>query len=60
MLRHLLGVGKLGLGYGKDGAVLGVPRPAIRLGPWGSQALGHPGAAGSRRRAENRVVGGGT
>ena len=36
---------------------LGVPRPAVRPGPWGSQTLGHPGTAGSFRRAENGVRG---
>lgn len=33
----------------------GVPGPAGKLGPSGSKALGHPGTAGSLRRAENRV-----
>ena len=33
----------------------GVPGSAERPGPSGSQALGHPGATGSHRRAENGV-----
>lgn len=32
-----------------------VPRPAVRPGPSGSHALGHPGTAGSHRRAEKGV-----
>lgn len=31
----------------------GSPGPATMLGPWGSQALGHPGAARSHGTAEN-------
>lgn len=38
---------------GKAGAGPGVPSPAMRLGLWGSQALGHPNTAGSHRRDEN-------
>jgi hypothetical protein len=34
---------------------LGVPRPAKRLRPSGSQALRHPGGAGRHGRPENRV-----
>jgi hypothetical protein len=30
----------------------GVPGLAMRPGPWDSQTLGHPSAAGSSRRAE--------
>jgi hypothetical protein len=37
------------------GAGLGVPGSARRPGPSGSQALGHTGAAGIHRRAENGV-----
>ena len=37
----------------------GVPGPAMRPVLWGSQILGHPGATGSLRRAEERIVGGG-
>lgn len=33
----------------------GIAGPAERLGPSGSQTLGYPDAAGSLRRAENRV-----
>jgi hypothetical protein len=39
--------------HGRAGS--GVPRPAMRPGPSGSQALGHAGIPGSLRRAENRV-----
>lgn len=38
------------------GAGSGVTRPAKRSGPWCSQALGYPGAAGSLRRAENGTL----
>jgi hypothetical protein len=40
---------------GTAGAGPGIPKPVGSLGPNGSQALGHPGATGSHRRAENRV-----
>jgi hypothetical protein len=44
------------LGTARTGWELGgVPRPARRPRMPGSQALGHPGAAGSLRRAKNRV-----
>lgn len=45
----------LGLGNLTTGAGLEVPRPVTRLGPSGSQVLGHPGGNGSCRRAENGV-----
>lgn len=48
------GVGKGRLGCRKVGAgelVRGFMVP----GPWGSQALGHPGTAGSSMKAENGV-----
>jgi hypothetical protein len=38
-----------------SGAGLGFPGLQGGWGPPGSQALGHPGAAGSHRRAENGV-----
>lgn len=31
------------------------PWPGKKPGPWSSQALGHPGATGSRERAENVI-----
>jgi hypothetical protein len=49
------GVGKLSLRHRTAGAGSGVPQPATRLKPSGSQILGHPGAAGSHERAEGRV-----
>jgi hypothetical protein len=49
------GVWKQSLSCRAAGAGSGVPGPARSLGWSGSQALGHPGAAGSRRRAENGV-----
>ena len=44
-------VSKHSLRCGKAGADSEVPRAATRSGPWGPQALGYPGAPGSRRRA---------
>lgn len=41
------------------GAGSGVPRFAWRLGPSGSQALGHPVATGCCKRTENGVGAGG-
>lgn len=43
------------LGMGKLELIWGFTRPVTRPGPWGPQTLGHPGAIGSHRRAENRV-----
>ena len=37
----------------KAGAGSGVPGPAMKLEPWGSQTLGHGGTAGNLRRANN-------
>lgn len=53
--RQVLGwMGKFSLRCGKAGVGSGIPGPITRLGPWGSQALGHTEAPGSYRRAENR------
>lgn len=49
------GMGKLSLMRETAGAGSGIPGPGKRLGPSGSQALGHPGATGSCGRAENGV-----
>lgn len=49
------GVGKCNLRCGMAGAGLGVPRPVTKLRLWSSQTLGHPGTAGSLKRAENRL-----
>ena len=40
---------------GTAGAGMGVPGPAGRPGPPGSQGFEHPGAVGSDGRAKNRV-----
>jgi hypothetical protein len=40
---------------GKLELVQGFPESVMRPGPWSSQTLGHPGAAGSHRRAENGI-----
>ena len=48
-------MGKHSLRCGKARAGSGVPRPVMSSGPWGSQTLGHPGAARSHRRAGNGV-----
>lgn len=45
------GVGKHSLRHGIAVAGLGVPGPAGRLGPSGSQNLGNPGAAGCRQKS---------
>lgn len=50
-----LGVGKDSLRQGTAIAGLGVPGPAVRLGPPGSEALGHPGPNGGCERTESRV-----
>ena len=48
------GMGEHSLRFpGTAGAGSGVPRPAGKLGPTGSQALGYSNVAGSHRRAEN-------
>lgn len=59
MLRHpALRVGKQrSLRYRKAGAALVGPRVYNEAEPWGSQALGCPGAAGSHGRAKNKVGG---
>jgi hypothetical protein len=49
------GVGKRSLRLKTAGVGLWVPGLAMRPRPSGSQALGHPGTAGSQKRAENRV-----
>lgn len=49
---------KHSLMFRKAGACSEVPGPATRLGPWNSQTVGHPDAAGCNRRAENGVRGG--
>lgn len=36
-----------------NGSWFGDPWPTMRPGPRGSETLGHPGSAGSHRRAEN-------
>lgn len=48
-----VGVGKHSLRYRRARAGSGVPRPVTRLGPSGSQDLGHPGDAGSHIGAES-------
>jgi hypothetical protein len=53
-LSHCSGGGKA-QSCGEAGAGSGVPGSVMRPGPWGSQTLGHPGAAGNRRRSENGV-----
>ena len=50
-----LEVEKCSLRYGDVRTGSRVPRPAVSLGPSGSQALGHPGPPGSCKRAENGV-----
>ena len=45
-------VGKQSLRCGAK-AALRAPRPAMRQRPWGSQALGHPGASGSHGSTDN-------
>ena len=47
------GMGKHSLRHGKAGTGSGVSGPAMRLGPWGSHALGHLGTTESRGRSEN-------
>jgi hypothetical protein len=47
------GEGAQSKALGTVGAGSGVPRPTWRPGPSAPQALGHPGAAGCRGRAEN-------
>ena len=54
--QHCSGVGKHSIMHRTAGAGSGVTRPAKRSGPWCSQALGYPGAAGSLRRAENGTL----
>lgn len=54
-LGHCYWVGKCSLRCWSAGAGLGVPEPARRPTPSGPQALGHPGAARSHRRAESGV-----
>lgn len=49
------GVGNHSLRCGTAGGGSGVPGPETRLGPTSSQALGHPGAAKSHKRAKNGV-----
>jgi hypothetical protein len=50
-----LGVGKYSLRLRRARAGSGVSESVKRLEPRSSQALGHPGATGSCRRAENGV-----
>ena len=52
---HRSRVGKHSLRWGTAGASSGVLEPANRPGLPSSQVLGHPGAAGFLRRAENGV-----
>lgn len=53
--RSTPGVREYSLICGKDKTASGVSSLAMRLAPWGSQALELTGAAGNRRRAENKV-----
>ena len=49
------GMGKYSLRCRKAIAGFRIPRPAMRPGPWGSQALERPGTAGTHGKAENGV-----